>query len=122
MYRFGSRSKKKMAGVNPDLVGLAYRALSLSPYDFGIIEGLRTLERQREYIAAGKSLTLHSRHIVGEAIDFAVWQHGAVSWEFDLYREVADAFKQAASEYGLKITWGGDWTNFLDGPHIQLEA
>jgi peptidoglycan L-alanyl-D-glutamate endopeptidase CwlK len=38
------------------------------------------------------------------------------------YQQVAQAFKQAADEYGLKITWGGDWVNFKDGPHIQIEG
>jgi len=120
MYRFGQRSKDNFKGVNPDLIGIAYRALQLSPHDFGITEGLRTIERQRELFAAKKSQTMNSRHLTGEAIDFAVWKGGTVVWDFPLYQEVAEAFKRAAAEYGLKITWGGDW-KFRDGPHIQLE-
>ena len=122
MYRFGATSKKRLAGVNPDLIGLCYRALSLSPHDFGISEGMRTLERQRELLAAGKSTTLNSYHLRGAAVDFAVYVGGKVTWDLKYYKEVADAFKLAAEEYGMRITWGGDWRSFVDGPHIQIES
>ena len=122
MFRFGTRSIDNLKGVHPSLIGLAYRALSLSPYDFGITEGLRTLERQERLLAEGKSTTLHSRHLKGEAIDFAVYVDGKITWEMPYYQQVAQAFKQAAAEYGLKITWGGSWTTLKDGPHIQIEG
>lgn len=121
-HRFGQRSKKNLEGVAPDLVGVCYRALYLSPYDFGITEGLRTIQRQKELVEQGKSQTLNSYHLRGAAIDFAVWIDGKITWDLAYYKEVAEAFKQAADEYGARITWGGDWQSFIDGPHIQLEG
>lgn len=121
-HRFGSRSKERLKGVELDLVALCYRALYLSPYDFSISEGMRTLERQKELMLQGKTKTLNSYHLRGAAIDFAVIIDGKVSWDLTHYTKVAEAFKQAAEEYGLKITWGGDWKTFVDGPHIQLES
>ncbi|EHH8139702.1 M15 family metallopeptidase, partial [Escherichia coli] len=33
----------------------------------------------------------------------------------------AQAFKQAATEQGIAIEWGGDWKTLKDGPHFQLK-
>lgn len=121
-HRFGKRSRENLIGVDPALAALCYRALYLSPHDFAITEGLRGMERQKSLVAAGKSTTMHSYHLRGAAVDFAVFIGGAVTWELGFYNDVAKAFKHAADEFGLAITWGGDWTSFVDGPHIQLEG
>ncbi len=121
MFKFSKRSRDKFKGVHPDLVKVAEKALELTPYDFGISEGVRTFERQKELVEAGKSRTMYSRHLTGQAIDFFVLVNGEVTWEFKYYKEVADAFKRAANELGIAIEWGGDWKSFLDGPHIQLK-
>lgn len=57
-FKFSQRSENNLKGVNPDLVKIVRRALQLSPVDFGITEGLRTVERQRQLVAAGKSYSL----------------------------------------------------------------
>ena len=119
-FRFSEKSKAMMMGVHPDLIAIAYRALALSPYDFGITEGRRSLERQRLLVQEGKSQTLASRHLEGRALDFAVWIEGRITWEFRYYAQVAEAFKIAAREYGIDIQWGGDWKRFKDGPHVEL--
>jgi len=121
-HRFSQRSKERLSGVHPDLIAVCYRALLLSPHDFGITEGLRDKERQKELAEQGKSTTLHSYHLTGKAVDFAVFVGGKLTWDLEFYRDVAAAFKHAASEYGVSITWGGDWKTFVDGPHIQMEG
>ena len=118
-FRFSKRSLKALEGVHPALVAVAHRALELSPVDFVVTEGLRTLERQKELKAAGASRTLNSRHITGHAIDVAAWV-GEIRWDWPLYAKIADAFKQAASELNVAIVWGGDWKSFRDGPHFEL--
>ena len=119
-WRFGKRSLDNLKGVHPDLQDIVKRALELSPYDFGISEGVRTLERQIELVKARKSRTMASRHLTGHAIDFFVIVDGKVTWDFKYYTAVSVAFKQAAEEKGVKINWGGDWKTFKDGPHIEL--
>lgn len=119
-YAFGLRSRMNLRGVHKDLVAVAELALKYSPHDFTITEGLRSKARQKELVAAGASKTMNSRHITGHAIDFAVLVGGKVRWDWQLYPPVADAFKRAASELGVKIIWGGDWVRFRDGPHIEL--
>lgn len=121
MFKFSQRSLKNLDGVHPDLVRVAKRALELSEVDFGVIEGLRTPERQRELKAKGASMTLNSRHITGHAIDVAAFVAAELRWDWPLYPKIAKAFKQAASELNVKIVWGGDWRKLKDGPHFELD-
>ena len=120
-FKLSQRSLDKMIGVNPKLVEVVKLAITKSPLDFSISEGLRTVERQKELVAQKKSQTMKSRHIVGEAADICVLIDGKANWDFENYRKVADVFKECAKELGVKITWGGDWTSFKDGPHFQIE-
>ena len=120
MFRFSKRSYASLTGVRPELVAIASRALLLSPVDFVVIEGLRTEARQRELVRMGASQTMRSRHLTGHAIDIAAWHDGAIRWDWPLYERLAEAMKAAASELGVPIEWGGDWTSLKDGPHFQL--
>lgn len=120
-FVLGSRSRARLSGVHPDLVRVVERALQLSPLDFTITEGVRSLARQKELYAAGASQTMNSRHLSGKAIDFAVLVEGKVRWDWPLYPKVAAAFKQAALELGVPIVWGGDWKSLRDGPHVELD-
>ncbi|AGF89337.1 M15 family metallopeptidase [Salmonella enterica] len=119
-FKFSQRSENNLKGVNEDLVKIVRRALQLSPVDFGITEGLRTVERQRQLVAAGKSQTMNSRHISGHAVDVFAYPTSAGSWEWKYYEQIATAFKQAAKELNIPVEWGGDWKTLKDGPHFQL--
>ncbi|HIE4238433.1 TPA: M15 family metallopeptidase [Serratia marcescens] len=121
-FSFSERSKKNLQGVNPALIAVARRALELSPVDFGITEGLRTMERQREMVRTGKSQTLKSRHLTGHAVDVVAYLGANISWEWKYYEQIAAAFKQAGKELGTVIEWGGDWKTLKDGPHFQLSV
>lgn len=119
-FKFSQRSENNLKGVNADLVKIVRRALQLSPVDFGITEGLRTVERQRQLVAAGKSQTMNSRHISGHAVDVFAYPTSAGSWEWKYYEQIATEFKQAAKELNIPVEWGGDWKTLKDGPHFQL--
>jgi peptidoglycan L-alanyl-D-glutamate endopeptidase CwlK len=119
-YSFGTRSQKRLEGVHPDLVRVMKLAISRSPIDFTIIEGLRTVEQHRRYFAAGATRTMNSRHLTGHAIDIAPYLDGQVRWDWPLYHKIAPVVKAAAAELGVPITWGGDWRSFKDGPHWEL--
>lgn len=120
MFSLGPRSKARLQGVNPDLVKVVERAIKLSEVDFTVIEGLRTLERQRKLVDSGASQTLKSRHLTGHAVDLAAWVDDQVDWSWPLYHKIASAMKQASAQVGVPIEWGGDWVSFKDGPHWQL--
>lgn len=121
-FTFSARSKRNLEGVSPALVAVARRALKISPVDFIVIEGRRTIERQRQLVAAGASRTVNSRHLTGHALDVAALVQGEIRWDWPLYRLIADAFKQAAREQGVSLQWGGDWRTFKDGPHFEVKA
>jgi peptidoglycan L-alanyl-D-glutamate endopeptidase CwlK len=115
------RSEHHLAHVHPDLARVARRAAELSELPFVVTEGLRTMKRQRELVAAGASKTLRSRHLTGHALDFAPLIAGEVTWKWPPFALVAAAFKRAAAELDVAIVWGGDWRTFRDGPHIELD-
>lgn len=119
-FLFSNASMKALEGVHPDLVLVARRALELTTIDFRVTCGLRTVEEQQQLLAAGKSTTMKSRHLTGHAIDVVALVYNRVTWDWDYYELIAQAFKQASSELGIPIEWGGDWKSFRDGPHFQL--
>ena len=118
MFRFSLRSKLRLRGVHPDLLRVVERALEISPMDFVVVEGLRTLERQRELLRAGKTTTLNSRHLTGHAVDLCPWIDGGLRW--DVCTKLAEIVKIAARMEKVDVEWGGDWKTFHDGPHYQL--
>ncbi|WP_273761553.1 M15 family metallopeptidase [Aeromonas hydrophila] len=119
-FKLSQKSLDRMSGVNPDLTKVVKRAIELTTVDFGITEGLRTVERQKQLVAEGKSQTMKSRHITGHAVDVVAYVDGKVSWEWKLYEQISKAFKQASADVGVPIEWGGDWKSLKDGPHFQL--
>jgi peptidoglycan L-alanyl-D-glutamate endopeptidase CwlK len=147
-YTLSSRSLDKLEGVNEDLVKVVKRAIELTKIDFGVIYGMRTLEEQKKLFDAGKSQTMKSKHLTGDAVDLMAYVDGKASWELNLYDDLADAMKWAATEEGVVVRWGAAWhiddistwdgtmedammayidlrrsqgrRPFIDGPHFEL--
>lgn len=125
MYKLSQRSLDRLKGVHPDLVKVVKRAIELTEHDFSVIEGVRSVETQREYVAKGVSKTMNSRHITGHAVD--LYPVGRPT-PWDKCQVVKDAVFNAARELGVSIRWGGDWDmdgdskdeKFYDGPHFEL--
>jgi peptidoglycan L-alanyl-D-glutamate endopeptidase CwlK len=119
-FTLGTRSRHRLRGVHADLVRVVERAIELTEVDFTVLEGMRSVARQKELVKAGASQTMNSRHLTGHAVDLGALVNGAVRWDWPLYHRIADAMKRAASELGVSLEWGGDWKSFKDGPHFQL--
>jgi peptidoglycan L-alanyl-D-glutamate endopeptidase CwlK len=119
-FELSQSSLGKLHSVHPDLRRVIERAIQITPIDFTVLEGRRSIERQRQLVASGASQTLRSRHLTGHAVDIAPLDNGTVSWAWPLYYPLATAVKAAANEVGVEVEWGGDWTSFKDGPHWQL--
>ena len=131
MFSLSARSFAKLEGVHPDLVRVVKRAIELSPIDFGVTEGLRTIERQRELVAKGFSKTLDSKHLTGRAVDLIAAgdldldgdidaQDKSLTWSPAIYGTLNVAMMQAATELGVKIRWGGSFKGWFDGVHWEL--
>ena len=129
-YRLSQRSIKALEGVHPSLVACVKRALEITEQDFTVVEGLRSVETQKKYVARGASKTLKSYHLrqpstgYGHAVDLYPYYDGSVQVDapFSRFRQISQAMKQAAAELGITITWGGDWKSFVDSPHYQIEV
>lgn len=117
-FKLSARSLARLEGVHPDLVKVVKRAIELTEVDFSVIEGVRTIETQREYVAKGVSKTMNSRHLTGHAVD--LYPVGRPT-PWDKCAVVAQAMKKAADELGVPIVWGGDWRSFVDQPHFELD-
>jgi len=137
MYKLSKRSISNLEGVHPDLIAVIERAIQITPIDFGVSEGVRTIERQRQLVAEGKSTTMDSKHIpthfeitnqdftylsgkYGAAVDLFVLVDGKVTWEHKHFRKAIQAVFTAAIELGVQVEAGALWRDFLDSPHIQL--
>lgn len=108
-FALSTRSLTKLQGVDERLVAVVRRAIEISTVDFGVVEGVRSIETQREYFAAGKSQTMESKHLTGRAVDLMAYVGGTAAWELNLYDNIADAMKQAAIEKHVAVRWGAAW-------------
>lgn len=148
-FSFGASSRANLDTCHPELVAIAENALRWSPYDFSIIEGSRSLERQMSLFRSGVT------HIDGtvrkgkhnydpsEAWDFVPYPvvvggkgigggaGGVSAWEprgHWRFHVIAGVIWSAATDLGLSVCWGGDWNGNGDNtdqklhdlPHIEL--
>jgi peptidoglycan L-alanyl-D-glutamate endopeptidase CwlK len=116
----GKTSLARLKGVHPDLVRVFKRAGVESKIPFMVVEGLRTMERQKQLKKAGATTILNSRHITGHAVDVVPLVDGKARWDWPLYRKLAPYIWAAAKKEGVPLEWGGDWKSFPDAPHWQL--
>lgn len=147
-FKLSRRSLDRLVGVDDDLVAVVRYAISVTKIDFGVIQGLRTIEQQKELVAKGASQTMKSKHLDGNAVDLMAYINGRGSWELNLYDEIADAMKEGAEAAGVAVRWGAAWhipdirkwngtmeeamndyidlrrsegrRPFIDGPHYEL--
>jgi peptidoglycan L-alanyl-D-glutamate endopeptidase CwlK len=109
MFKLSKRSHDRLFGVDARLVAVVNTAIMITKVDFGVVEGLRTIETQRAYFNAGKSQTMESKHLDGRAVDLVAFVNGAVSWELNLYDEIAESMRIGALEHDLPLRWGAAW-------------
>lgn len=118
------KGASKLKGVHADLVKvvrLAHEHALAAGDDFMVVEGLRTLARQKELFEKGASRTMNSRHLTGHAVDLAPIVGGALTWKWPAFFPLAQHMKGAAKLLSVRIVWGGDWKSFKDGPHFELD-
>jgi len=112
----------KLNKVHPDLKKVILLAATRIDIDFKVGEGLRSLEKQKEYVRKGVSQTLRSRHLTGHAVDLWILDdRGRVIWRpKSVYEPLWAEIKKAADELGVCVEWGGYWRTLYDPYHIQL--
>lgn len=147
-YVLSEASIEKMKGVHPKLIELMKKAISDSPYDFKIVQGLRTAEYQNSLYQQGRTrpgkivtkldgYNRKSNHQAkadgyGHAVDIAVCGYydgngnyvksttDAEMFDNRKLVEISRHVKAVAKEMGMEIVWGGDWKTLYDTPHYEL--
>lgn len=142
MYTFGEHSNAELVGVHPALVKVLNAAITDSPVDFSISEGVRTVRRQQQLYAQGRTtpgeIVTHDDGVVhksnhqakpdgyGHAVDLYPYVNGAIDYNDapNRLKQISDHIKAVAHTQGVAITWGGDWTmavqHIVDRPHFEL--
>jgi len=114
-FSLSNRSRNKLDGVHPQLVAVVEAAIKKTKVDFGVTYGVRSVEEQERLVAAGRSQTMKSKHLIqsdgySHAVDVVAYDGSDVVWEINVYDDICDAFKEAAIEIGLPIKWGAAWS------------
>lgn len=118
------RSKKRLATCHPDLIKIITEVAKEE--DLQVIEGHRTLERQKELMKEGKSKLKdaeNGKHTKSPslAVDIAPLKNKTIDWnDIEGFTALADKVIAKAIELNVKITWGGNWKKFKDYPHFEL--
>jgi len=108
-FVLSERSLSRLEGVNDRLSKVVKSAIDYTKIDFGVTCGLRTVEEQKELVESGASQTMNSKHLDGNAVDLVAYIGPKISWELNVYDDVAEAIKTAAMEHDLSIRWGAAW-------------
>ena len=108
-FVLSERSLSRLEGVNDRLSKVVKSAIDYTKIDFGVTCGLRTVEEQKELVESGASQTMNSKHLDGNAVDLVAYVGPKISWELNVYDDVAEAIKTAAIEHDLSIRWGAAW-------------
>ena len=131
MFKFGKSSLAKLDDVDPDLRLVMMEAIKLTVIDFGITEGMRSLERAEQLKADGLSkVGSKSKHCLGKAVDIVAYDGSRVTWDLDFYEEIAQAVGEVSELLDIPVRWGGSWVtgdfklnrdmSFIDAVHFEL--
>ncbi|WP_209548122.1 MULTISPECIES: M15 family metallopeptidase [unclassified Exiguobacterium] len=120
MY-YDKRNRAALAELAPNT-----KAAALKWYDYLVKNGIevliydarRTQAEQQANVNSGASQTMYSYHLVGQALDFVpATAKGGVEWDGYGRTDIKKAVVEAKR---LGFTWGGDWSSFVDKPHLQF--
>jgi len=100
----------RLEGINHDLIRVVTQAIKLTKVDFGVTCGMRTVEEQEKLVASGASQTMKSKHLEGRAVDLVAYVGPNITWQLNMYDDLADAMADACCEFGVPIKWGAAWT------------
>lgn len=146
MYKLGKGSLKKLESVHHDLVKIIKLAITRTPVDFGISEGHRSLERQKELYDQGKSkidgINKKGKHNYSPSLAIDLYAYHPdiatrkkIAYDVPTLCLIAGVIISCADELKAKgdikhsIRWGGNWDNdgvilydqsFDDLPHFEL--
>ena len=110
MFKLSTRSMSRLEGINPDIITVVAEAIKLTKVDFGVTCGMRTVEEQEKLVASGASQTMKSKHLEGRAVDLVAYVGSSVTWQLNMYDDLADAMAAAARKLNVPVKWGAAWS------------
>lgn len=141
---YGKSSMDRILTGTPEMQKLNLRAMEIANKrkdatpDWSIISVLRTAKEQNELwhkgrddtgreMYAGMIVTYSdgyvekSVHQSGDATDFVPYIDGKADWNNkNAFNIITSCYYEAAMEMGIKIRWGGHFSKFYDGGHIEI--
>ena len=131
MFKYSQKSLDKLDEVHEDLRLVFMEAIKITPIDFGITEGMRSLERAEQLKQEGLSKAgSKSKHCLGKAVDIVCYNGKDVTWDLDFYEAVAQVVGEVSELLEIPIRWGGSWKTgdfklnrdmkFIDAVHFEL--
>ena len=120
-YKLGRTSRRKMVGLHPIIAFAVEEAIKISDIDFGVLDGVRSMKRQKYLVAKGRSKTFRSYHLYGLAVDLVPFVHGRYTWDdkHGYFEKIDEAMKTVIAKYHLPIESGFDKWGW-DKPHWQM--
>ncbi len=109
-FKLSKRSQDKLQGLDERLVAVVNSAIFKSKIDFGVICGMRTTKEQEALVAKGASKTMKSKHLEGRAVDLVAYVGSSVTWQLNMYDDLADAMAAAARKLNVPVKWGAAWS------------
>lgn len=121
-FYLDEKSLSILQHVNPKLKHAALKAIDITPVPFQVQEGLRSEETQAEMFSIGLAKSLKNKHTIGDAIDIYCYQDNDVSYNYQHYQIVANAFELAMIDTSYLIKWkGNEGKTFADMIHFEIE-
>lgn len=121
MPSFSKSSQAKLATCHPDLQRLFNEVIK--HVDCTIICGHRGEKEQNEAFENGFSMLKfpNSKHNGSPSLAVDCLPY-PIKWsDSESHHKFAGFVLGVASQMGIKIEWGGNWSSFEDRPHFQLK-
>ena len=109
-FKLSTRSTGRLGGIEPDLIEVVKAAIEITKVDFGVTCGMRTVQEQEALVASGASQTMKSKHLEGRAVDLVAYVGSSVTWQLNMYDDLADAMAAAARKLNVPVKWGAAWS------------
>ena len=141
-YIFSTHSKEALLSCHTDLQLIAEASLQRTQVDFAVVEGHRSIARQKLLYEAGKSkidgVSKKGKHNYSPSLAFDICAivRGKASWRECYLAYLGGVITATAAELLVKhkikhcLRWGGNWDgdgeiitdqSFIDMPHFELQ-
>jgi len=128
MAKFGERSEREIATLDPDLQTILHEAIQV--IDFAVYQGHRSnADQEKAYLSGHSQLKAgQSKHNLDPSRAVDLWKY-PIDWEdTDGQSLVAGVILGIAHSMDIPLRWGGDWdrdgdtddNGFNDLPHFEL--